>query len=247
MSHRALLVATLATFALPAQAAPMQAVYRVTLDSVNDALGLFDTAVVGDQGIVTFLFDPDIAVGEWRSTFDDSDAMAGGTKQETVPGVHVPSPITSAALTIRGKTVAITPKYNAMAFLTSNKDGPANYEIVVIFAAGNFSPAQDLTVDNSFATQDPSLLGVPSLDGSYDFALPYRYGTTFGTFTYSEDGITKTDIEFTAFHFTMGPVDTAPTLTPVPLPAAAPLTLAGLGALAMLRRRRQAPRPDAGA
>ena len=110
------------------------------------------------------------------------------------------------------------------------------------------SDLEQLSFYRSFTTETPSALLHPTLSASYSFDVPLPdtevYYGSYSLLHYDEWGSLAYDayVGFNITHaeispYTSGPTDPGP--APVPLPAAAGLMAAALGALGTLARRRR--------
>lgn len=235
------LIATsaLALTAASAEAATMKAVYTGTVYSSYDQTGVFgeaDTSLDGLSYLLTFIYDT--ALGNRNTLPGYYDEVSGGEVYSAST-----DPILSAKLTINGKSFSVDGSYQGFAGVQSDNSSYSNY----YHYAHEYDPGdEDGKYKYSYINQNSNFTEgtVPELDvattltGSYysywGYFQKYEYDYTTGAYLSYAHGYLDPD-KLVITRYT--PDDGGP--APVPLPAAAGLMAAALGALGTLARRRR--------
>ena len=208
----------------------MEAVYTGTITSGYDQTGVFGTAGVDLAGLsytTTYVFE---TTGNVHTTDANQDYIVSGDYNATS------STMTSATMTVGGQSYTIAPNFLGVSYVGSDLVGYTLYEEhgEQYFTDGVVS--QDAYLDDSLYTADlnPVDLGasVDSLKnnlGSSGLFSIYFYNSVTGEYVYAYGAMAADSVHISE-------------VAPVPLPAAGGLMLAGLGALAAVKRRRKSRR-----
>jgi hypothetical protein len=206
---------------VPASAAQFSVTYTGTVSTGFDNVGKFGTANTDLTGVdfsLVYLFDT--SLGQFTNSAGHQDLYGGS-------GFLTPTtPLLSAALTINGNTVSFAP---GVLDMVQTDFGPS----------GAFNRYYAETNDNStnwvFANIQNTLVTFPSaVDANFVYSLltPGGDGTSNGQFringfTDAWGNLSPTTLEISAVN------------AEVPLPGALPLFAGGLGAIALLSRRKK--------
>jgi hypothetical protein len=208
-------------------ALPMKAVYTGTVSGSNDVTNTFGAGNTGLDGLtysLTFFYDP-ATPGAGRYTAGPSDIAYGGSAY----GGGLLDPVSSALLTINGHTEAVLGSYQGYASNYGNyyaqrqaidySDNGSQYVYRDLSAFVNdFSNGLPIDLETPFSSSIFSSSSGAFYLYNYDYALS-QYST------YATGSLTPASLTVTR-------------VSAVPLPAALPLFVAGLGGLALMRRRK---------
>jgi hypothetical protein len=209
-----------------AYAVPMKAVFTGTVSNSSDQTNVFGTGGSNLNGLaysMTFFYDPSM-VGVGRSTTGSYDQAYGGT----LYGSGLLDPVSSALLTINGHAETVLGSYFGSVYNYGNyyaarqvldySDNGINYIYREFYnEVYDFSNGLPIDLETPFS--------VNILNGGGQFYF-YNYDYALGQYTTASVGsLTPESLTVTR-------------VSAVPLPAALPLFVAGLGGLALMRRRK---------
>lgn len=225
----------LALMALPASAATFKAVYTGTVNSSSNQTGEFGTTEVqgldGLDFVLTFIYDPSVGLEFSNSAIR---SVSGGTITATS------SPIIMSSISINGVTRTVDGAFAGSVGVQVTEPCPNCLDSVDHFAQAFVSaPSRELNYALSAQILDFDLPIPLSLTTPFGFTVPAAPLSSFGFFSFF-DSIDGVLVESVSGSLTLQTVSVSEVrdVSPVPLPAGLPLLLAGLGALAVVRKRR---------
>jgi len=232
-------LAGMAAFSAPASAVVMKAVHEGTVFASFDQFDLFGqgggTSLNGLSYTLTFVYDaatPDAA----RTTTGDYDRVRGGAASS----LGAVSPMLSATLAILGHSEAFDPYFFGYAENFNNSSG-------VGFSAYGYHRV--LNNFNADTTGISDYVNAIAYDSSH--AVPTNLDTPYGIAATLLNEVDPGYFQFVHYDFAAGQNTTYtfgrlnPTrltvtrVEEVPLPAALPMLVAGLGALGLMARKRR--------
>jgi hypothetical protein len=220
-----------AGLSVEASAVTMQAVYKGTVSSSYDETGLFGQGagsgvLDGLAYTLTYIFDPD-TVGAIRTSDSSLDEVVGGSVYS------VPTPMLTATLTIGGHNESSAGSFVGRA--ENYSDGAQAY---TLHEALDSEIAGSKTTDSyMFNYAFDGDIGVP-LDLNSPFSIT-NATTIYGFFQFYQFDSGTGLYDFYVRGNSAASSVSVSRVSAVPVPAALPLLLSGLGGLIALSRRRK--------
>lgn len=235
MTHKTLIAAFLAApllAAAPAQAALMQAVYTGVITTGSDTADYFGLggALAGQAYVQTFVFDTEAGT---LNVFPEGNTRVGGSALSTSPV------LTQALLTINNRVLAFDT--SATGVVARGKVGSAFQAVIGVDIEENTATAYSYSYMNAvIGTTSLPLALDASFTAVNDAGLASRFAqeafdSGFNLVESISGSMVASRVVYSAY-VASEPVTPAP----VPVPAAGLLLLGGMGALALMRRRKQA-------
>ncbi|MEP4197169.1 MAG: VPLPA-CTERM sorting domain-containing protein [Aliishimia sp.] len=227
-------IASLALCAASANAATMQAVFTGQATSVRDEFGITGQPIIGSGSViastdvrVTVQYNTDF--GE-ASSFPSGAFFLSGGDFNVDPIAFPKGPITSVVMEAYGRNFSV-----AIGNGSTLGAGAGNVLNMSTRGVSPFDDGSGVTVDfiNLWMT-------VPDTIMPDDFETPFTHTQArTDTFSFAIHGLHPVFDNIASFsgNLDLSSVAVSAVTAPVPLPAGLPLLLAGMGALAWMRRR----------